>query len=73
MWSILLISHYQAPRDSTAALRSVFRGRGKRRGRDRYDRQYCSRIVAGKSNSVVSRGVLISSSIFQCSYRGPEP
>lgn len=30
-------------------------------------------IVAGKSNSVVSRGVLISSSIIQCSYTGPEP
>ena len=30
-------------------------------------------IVAGKSNSVVSRGVLISSSIIQCSYSGPEP
>jgi hypothetical protein len=29
-------------------------------------------IVAGKSNSVVSQGVLISSSIIQCSYTGPE-
>lgn len=30
-------------------------------------------IVAGKDDSVVSRGVLISPSIIQCSYSGPEP
>ena len=30
-------------------------------------------IIAGAANSVVSRGVLISPTIIQCSYSGPEP
>ena len=30
-------------------------------------------IVAGKDNSVVSRGILIAPDIIQCSYAGPEP